>query len=115
MYRNRSRCQGIILQISQRFTLPSCPRYKLVYNRNRVLFCVNLSWNRQILMDLVMTPPKQGDSSYALYKKEVDGIFDALKRRAEKLEDAFNELEGVTCNPAEGSMYLFPSIGILNR
>lgn len=26
------------------------------------------------------------------------------------LEDAFNNLEGVTCNKAEGAMYLFPRI-----
>lgn len=26
------------------------------------------------------------------------------------LEDAFNSLEGITCNKAEGAMYLFPSI-----
>ena len=26
------------------------------------------------------------------------------------LEDAFNKLEGVTCNKAEGAMYLFPQI-----
>ena len=26
------------------------------------------------------------------------------------LEDAFNKLEGVTCNKAEGAMYLFPRV-----
>lgn len=26
------------------------------------------------------------------------------------LEDAFNSLEGVTCNKAEGAMYLFPQL-----
>lgn len=26
------------------------------------------------------------------------------------LEDAFNSLEGVTCNKAEGAMYLFPRL-----
>lgn len=26
------------------------------------------------------------------------------------LEDAFNSLEGITCNKAEGAMYLFPRI-----
>lgn len=28
------------------------------------------------------------------------------------LEDAFNNLEGVTCNKAEGAMYLFPRIAL---
>ncbi len=35
---------------------------------------------------------------------------DSLKRRAIKLCKAFNSLEGVTCNEAQGSMYLFPRI-----
>jgi aspartate/methionine/tyrosine aminotransferase len=35
---------------------------------------------------------------------------ESMKRRALKLEHAFNSLEGVTCNAAEGAMYLFPSI-----
>ena len=26
------------------------------------------------------------------------------------LEDAFNKLEGISCNKAEGAMYLFPQI-----
>lgn len=28
------------------------------------------------------------------------------------LEDAFNNLEGITCNKAEGAMYLFPRINL---
>jgi aspartate/methionine/tyrosine aminotransferase len=34
----------------------------------------------------------------------------SLKSRAEKLGKAFNELSGVSCQSAQGSMYLFPSI-----
>jgi alanine transaminase len=33
-----------------------------------------------------------------------------LARRAEKLSKAFNSLENVTCNHAQGAMYLFPQI-----
>lgn len=33
-----------------------------------------------------------------------------LSVRVQALEDAFNNLEGVTCNKAEGAMYLFPRI-----
>jgi hypothetical protein len=35
---------------------------------------------------------------------------DSLKRRAFKLAHAFNTLEGVTCNEAQGALYLFPQI-----
>lgn len=31
------------------------------------------------------------------------------------MEDALNSLEGVTCNKAEGAMYLFPSIVLPNK
>ena len=61
-------------------------------------------------MDLAVRPPKIGEPSYDLYKKEVDTIYESLKRRAKRLHEAFNNLEGVTCNPAQGSMYLFPQI-----
>ena len=37
---------------------------------------------------------------------------DSLKRRAKQLAGAFNSLEGVSCNSAQGAMYLFPSITI---
>ena len=58
----------------------------------------------------MLTPPQPGDTSYPLYKKEVDAIYESLKRRAQRLEKAFNELENVTCNMAQGAMYLFPQI-----
>jgi hypothetical protein len=61
-------------------------------------------------MDLMLSPPQPGDPSYPLYKTELDAIYDSLKRRAQRLEKAFNELEGVTCNMAQGAMYLFPQI-----
>lgn len=64
----------------------------------------------QILVDLAMKPPADGDPSYPLYKKEVDGIYESLQRRAKRLVAALNTLEGVTCNAAQGAMYLFPQI-----
>ncbi|XP_074268280.1 alanine aminotransferase 2-like isoform X2 [Silene latifolia] len=69
----------------------------------------------QILASLVMNPPKAGDESYEAYSAEKDGILSSLTRRAKILEDAFNSLEGVTCNKAEGSMYLFPRLHLPNK
>lgn len=31
-----------------------------------------------------------------------------MKKRAEMLKDTFNSLQGVTCVPATGALYLFP-------
>ncbi len=64
----------------------------------------------QLTVGLMVNPPRQGDPSYALYKQEVSGIYDSLKRRAEKVTGALRALEGVTCNPSEGAMYCFPQI-----
>merc|ERR1719499_2033091 len=36
----------------------------------------------QIFVGLMVTPPKEGDPSYALFKEERDGIFEGLRRRA---------------------------------
>ncbi|KAE8722907.1 Alanine aminotransferase 2 [Hibiscus syriacus] len=65
-----------------------------------------------LVLILVMSPPKAGDESYESYISERDGILSSLTRRAKTLEDAFNKLEGVTCNKAEGAMYLFPRINL---
>ncbi|KAM0062211.1 putative alanine transaminase [Helianthus debilis subsp. tardiflorus] len=60
------------------------------YKVASVNLCSNISG--QILASLVMSPPKVGDESYDAYFY------------------AFNSFEGVSCNKAEGAMYLFPQI-----
>lgn len=79
-----------------------------IYKLASVNLCSNISG--QILASLVMSPPKVGDESYESYIAEKEGILSSLARRAKMLEDAFNSLEGVQCNKAEGAMYLFPRI-----
>ncbi|CAN6707596.1 unnamed protein product [Malus baccata var. baccata] len=79
-----------------------------VYKMASVNLCSNISG--QILASLVMSPPKVGDESYEMFLAEKDGILSSLARRAKALEEALNSLEGVTCNRAEGAMYLFPCI-----
>jgi alanine transaminase len=79
-----------------------------IYKVASVNLCSNISG--QILASLVMNPPKPGDASYESYATERDGILTSLASRAKALEAALNSLEGVTCNKAEGAMYLFPRI-----
>ncbi|CAN6305331.1 unnamed protein product [Urochloa humidicola] len=86
----------------------SVPVREQIYKIASVNLCSNISG--QILASLVMNPPKPGDESYASYKAEKDEILQSLARRAKALEDAFNNLEGFTCNQAKGAMYLFPRI-----
>ncbi|XP_009606549.1 alanine aminotransferase 2 [Nicotiana tomentosiformis] len=81
-----------------------------IYKVASVNLCSNISG--QILASLVMSPPKVGDESYESFSAEKEAILSSLARRAKTLEDAFNSLEGVTCNKAEGAMYLFPRINL---
>ncbi|KCV69340.1 alanine transaminase [Fonticula alba] len=64
----------------------------------------------QIMVDLMVNPPKEGDTSFPLYQEETSAIFNSLKQRAEQLTSVFVELEGVTCERADGAMYTFPRI-----
>ncbi|ORY54165.1 putative alanine aminotransferase [Leucosporidium creatinivorum] len=79
-----------------------------VYKLASIQLCPSLGG--QIGVDVLVSPPKEGEESYLLWKKERDGIANTLKGRSEVLVKAFNQLEGVTCNEAEGAMYLFPTI-----
>ncbi|XP_010318451.1 alanine aminotransferase 2 [Solanum lycopersicum] len=84
-----------------------------IYKVASVNLCSNISG--QILASLVMSPPKVGDESYESFAAEKEGILSSLARRAKTLEDAFSNLEGVTCNKAEGAMYLFPRINLPDK
>ncbi|XP_052176540.1 alanine aminotransferase 2-like [Diospyros lotus] len=79
-----------------------------IYKVASVNLCSNISG--QILASLVMSPPKIGDESYESYSAEKNDILSSLARRAKTLEDALNSLEGISCNKAEGAMYLFPRL-----
>ncbi|XP_078432869.1 alanine aminotransferase 2 isoform X2 [Wolffia australiana] len=84
-----------------------------IYKIASVNLCSNISG--QILASLVMNPPQQGDESYESYVDERDGILSSLARRAKILEEAFNGMDGVSCNKAEGAMYLFPRLRLPRR
>jgi alanine transaminase len=51
----------------------------------------------QCIVEVMVNPPKEGEPSYELYKKEYDGIFGDLKERAYALFEAFKQMEGVEC------------------
>ncbi|KAG0172783.1 hypothetical protein DFQ28_002943 [Apophysomyces sp. BC1034] len=79
-----------------------------IYKMASVSLCPNL--HGQILVDLMCNPPRPGDVSYESYRSEVTEIYNSLRRRSKRLEAAFNSMTDVTCQPALGSMYLFPRI-----
>ena len=73
---------------------------------------INLSPNvvGQVAVGIMVNPPKPGDASFPLFEKEKGYVLDSLKRRARKITDAFNALEGVSCQETDGAMYSFPRI-----
>eukprot|EP00244_Chara_vulgaris_P001171 TRINITY_DN1183_c0_g1_i7.p1 TRINITY_DN1183_c0_g1~~TRINITY_DN1183_c0_g1_i7.p1 ORF type:complete len:576 (-),score=125.58 TRINITY_DN1183_c0_g1_i7:450-1946(-) len=79
-----------------------------LYKMASVDLCSNIPG--QILMAAIMNPPQEGDASYPLFAKERDTILSSLKRRAKMIVSGLSSLEGVTCNDAEGAMYVFPQI-----
>jgi alanine transaminase len=84
-----------------------------LYKIASVNLCSNVSG--QILMSVVMNPPKPGDESYEQFAEERDSILASLGRRAKVLTAALNKLEGVSCNAAEGAMYVFPRLDLPER
>ncbi|KAH7276629.1 hypothetical protein KP509_39G015600 [Ceratopteris richardii] len=83
-----------------------------LYKMASVNLCSNVTG--QILMSLVMNPPRVGDGSYAHFTEERDNILSSLDQGSKMCVDAFKKMKGVTCNEVEGGLYLFPSIKLPN-
>lgn len=81
-----------------------------LYKVASINLCPNI--DGQIMMDLKVNPPKKGEDSYELYAKERDEIVTSLKRRAVSLVKSLNGLEGMSCNNAQGAMYVFPQVSL---
>jgi aspartate/methionine/tyrosine aminotransferase len=73
-----------------------------------VSLCSNLPG--QVVTYLMVKPPKEGEPSHPLYKKERAAILDALKLRAQLLMNGLNKVHGIQCNEVTGAMYAFPKI-----
>lgn len=79
-----------------------------MYKLASINLCSNL--DGQLMMGLMVQPPKEGDESYARYVDERDNILASLQRRAALIVDGLNGLEGVECNETQGALYAFPKI-----
>ncbi|XP_006660651.1 alanine aminotransferase 2-like [Oryza brachyantha] len=77
-----------------------------IYKLASLSICPNIAG--QILISLIMDPPKIGDGSFETFMAEKEETCSSLIKRAKALHKAFNSLEGVSCNKFEGAMYLFP-------
>ncbi|KAF8912651.1 pyridoxal phosphate-dependent transferase [Mucidula mucida] len=80
----------------------------LIYKMVSVGLCPPLSG--QIGVDCMVRPPKEGEESYALWKKETDTIHHALRTRTKLMSQRLNALEGASCVDSPGALYLYPQI-----
>ncbi|GLB40008.1 putative aminotransferase class I and II [Lyophyllum shimeji] len=69
----------------------------------------------QIGVDCMVRPPKPGDESYELWKKETDTIHAALASRTKTMAERLNALPGVSCVDSPGALYLYPQIRLSQK
>lgn len=84
-----------------------------IYKLSSAGLCSNL--DGQVMMDLMVNPPKPGDASYDEFQFETAGILDGLKRKSRFLYEALNQIEGISCQQVQGAMYAFPSIKLSDK
>lgn len=80
----------------------------ILYKMVSVGLCPPLSG--QIGVDCMVRPPKEGEESYPLYKAETDAIHAALAQRTKLMAARLSALEGVSCVPSPGALYLYPRL-----
>lgn len=69
----------------------------------------------QVMVGLLVEGPVKDTEPYDQFIREKKDIYESLKRRGKLLHEAFTNLKDVTCNPAEGAMYLFPRLNFPQR
>lgn len=66
----------------------------------------------QVMMSLMTRGPSKGDISFESHELEKSMIFESLKRRSKIVQVGLNAVDGMSCQPAMGAMYCFPSIQV---
>lgn len=64
----------------------------------------------QVVMDVVVNPPKPNEPSYQLFIKERADTLRSLAERSRLVVDTLNSIPGFKVNPAMGAMYVFPRL-----
>ncbi|CAF1625080.1 unnamed protein product [Adineta ricciae] len=72
--------------------------------------CSN-TWG-QAVMGAIVNPPKEGEPSYELYKRERSMMTNRLQEQATLINELFNSMEGIICNPVKGGMFAFPRVEV---
>lgn len=89
------------------------PVAEQVYKLASIQLCPPLAG--QIGVDVLVRPPRPGQPSRPLWEAETTAIDAALDSRAAQLAKAFNRLPNMSCNKAQGALYLFPKLELPRR
>lgn len=66
----------------------------------------------QIMCGLMVTPPKKGEASDALFQRETKAIFSGMKQRAAMLSEGLNAIPGISTRQIQGAMYAFAKVEV---
>ncbi len=64
----------------------------------------------QLVVSMMVRPPKEGEPSYELYQKERSNVLNELKELSILLTEELNNVPGIHCVRPQGAMYIFPSV-----
>lgn len=81
-----------------------------MYKLASISLCSNVLG--QALMASVVTLPPVGSASRAVFDAERLRIREALQRKAKRVTERLNQIDGISCQPIEGAMYAFPKVEI---
>ncbi|XP_018392892.1 PREDICTED: alanine aminotransferase 1-like [Cyphomyrmex costatus] len=62
----------------------------------------------QVVMDVVVNPPRPNEPSYEQFQKEKKETLRSLAERSQLVVDTLNSIPGYKANPPMGAMYVFP-------
>ncbi|EGI66291.1 Alanine aminotransferase 2 [Acromyrmex echinatior] len=62
----------------------------------------------QVVMDVVVNPPRPNEPSYEQFQKEKRETLRSLAERSRLIVDTLNSIPGYKANPVMGAMYAFP-------
>lgn len=75
-----------------------------------IQLCANVPG--QLATYMMVSPPQEGEESYALFCAERDAILADLRRKAEILGEGINGIAGMSLVPPAGAMYAFVRIAL---
>ena len=64
------------------------------------------------MTSLLANPPLPGGKSCATFQEEKSNVLESLASRMTSLVNGLNHINGITCQPVEGSLYAFPSVNL---